>query len=193
MFASGLYAIMTGSTRLSCHRRVIEVYQPTASGMTHITCLCGSDMIRAFATRNHTIVTAFTGTNRLCMIRGTRRQGRPGLRWYTMTGLAAIGGVNMIQSFTAGGRTVVTTDTSSNHLCVIYVSGYYRYPGCRARRMTGIALIATVDVAGSHPACYHTIMTTDAGTIDLSMIYCCGIYWRPGGRCFFMAGVTYIR
>jgi len=117
---------------------------------------------RQFTRCDHTIVTVHTQSDDLRMVYRVRRYRFPRLRSWRMTGIAGVTAVNMSDSLAAGNNAIMTLRTYAEHLSVVNRSGRHRFPRCRARRVTGITLIAAANMSGKFSASDHAIMTLPA-------------------------------
>jgi hypothetical protein len=85
----------------------------------------------------------------------------------------------MCCALAAGDHTIVTTDTTTNHLRMIHGRYRNRLPGYRTHGMATITLVATVYVSSTPATGNHTIMATDTATQHLRMINRSDGNWRP--------------
>jgi hypothetical protein len=101
-----------------------------------------------------------------------------------VTSAAIIQGINMRWRFTRRGDVVMTIDTGTIDLGVVYIRGWYRTPRCGARLMAGITNIRGIDMVR------RLIMTAGAGANYFTVIHIDGGHRRPGYRTGLVASVT---
>ena len=89
-----------------------------------------------------------------------------------MTGFANITAINMTGGFTRRDSTIMATDATAHHFIMINVRIGNGRPRCRSGLMTGITGIGGIDMSGTFSASDNTIMTADAGSNHLCVIYC---------------------
>ena len=165
---------------------------PNTGGMAVITLLGRYNVRRWLTASSHIVVTTGTCANDLRVIYGTGCDGRPGCQTGIMTGIALVCRINMRSGLTGCGHAIVTTDAGTNQLGMIYCRRLHRVPGSRSGRMAGITLIGTLNMIGPFTGCHNTIMTTDACTNDLGMIYTSdrdGYPWCRSGLMARIAGI----
>ena len=99
-----------------------------------------------------------------------------------MAGITFFGGVEMVCVFAGGDGAIMATGANANDFIVIYIGRRDRLPGGWSDGMTGIAIIRRSDMRCPFTAGDGSIVTTDAGTDDLRVIYCNWLNGCPGGR-----------
>lgn len=138
--------------------------------MTLVAFQRGLNVGWSFTLRNHVIVATGTETQYFVVIHGAVSNRNPRRRTWLVTGITYIGGINMISALARRYRSVMTTDTSANHLRVINIGCSHRCPWRRSRLMTGIARIGGINMVRTLARRHNAIMTTDTGTDYLGMI-----------------------
>lgn len=98
-----------------------------------------------------------------------------------MTGLAFIGGIDVIDRF------AVTADTSTDHLIVIHTGTGHRRPECRTFLMTRLTLIGGINMIA------RFTVTTGTAAQYLGVIDTYGQHRRPTRRKFVMTKLALIR
>ena len=83
-------------------------------------------MIKRFTTGCSAIVTTYTGTNDITVVYCISSHWRPWRRARLMAGITGIGGVDMVHTLATGRRAIVTTETGTDNLGMVYRSTGYR-------------------------------------------------------------------
>lgn len=109
-----------------------------------------------------------------------------------MTGVTAIGGVDVRSALATGRDAVVTRGAAANNLAVVHQCVDQRRPRRGWRQMTAVAIIGTADMCATLAAGRSAIVTTDAGANDLGMVYRSRSQRKPGCRGWLMTGVASI-
>lgn len=160
--------------------------------MTLVAFQRGLNMRRSFTLRNHVIVATGTDTQHFVVVHRTVRNGSPRCRTWLVTGITRISGINMISALAGGYRSVMTTDTSADHLRVINIGSGHRRPWRRSRLMTGIARIGGINMVRALTRRHNAIMATDTGTDHLGMIDVGYRHRGPWGRTCSMTGIALV-
>jgi len=121
------------------------------------------------------------------MIYPTRGHWCPGGGQFIMAGIAQIRGAQMSQRLTAGGDTVVASNTVSGKRCVIHLTG--GNPG--SHRMAGITLGRSRYVIDGLTSGGNAIMATAAHPKHLLVIHGRRRYRLPGDK-ITVTGFAYI-
>ena len=100
-FTTGLNTIMAGNTAIGRQRCMVNRSgYPLLCTMTHIALFAGGDVSRTFTSSNQIIVTAGTNPDYLIVVYGTVGNRCPWCWVHCMAGVAVIGGINVIGTFT---------------------------------------------------------------------------------------------
>lgn len=161
--------------------------------MTGITRVSTVNVVRRFTRGRRPVMTAGAGTDDLRMIHIRRCHRRPGCGSRLVARITGIAGIYMIGGFTTGNDAVVATGTSPNNLRVIYIRHCHRRPGCRSWLVTGITGISGTNVGRRFATCDGAVMTTGAGTNDLTVIDRTGRHRCPGGRKLLVTKLASVR
>lgn len=106
-------------------------------------------MVGAFTAGYRAIVTTDTGADDFGVIHHGRRHRCPGRRPGGMTGIAGIGRVDVTGTLAGCNYPIVTADTGAIDLAVVNRGRRYGVPGIGAGQVTGIAVVAGIDVTGT--------------------------------------------
>jgi len=161
-FTAGRYAIVTGDTVIDERRMIYSGRYPLLCTVAITTFLRCWHMVGALASGNHIVMTAGTNTQHLIMVHGIVRHRYPGCRAGLVTRVAGIRGIDVISTFAGGNRSVVATRTRTDNLRMINGAWLNGRPGGREYRMTGVALIRTVNVVGTLAARNDAVMAIGA-------------------------------
>jgi len=191
-FTTGNHTIMTTYAgtidlgvvnRTGCNRRP-HSGEFFMTGITDVRCV---DMCRPFTTRSYTIVTGNTVVDETSVV---HRSWNPLLG--TVTDVTFIGGRNVGRSFTGGNYIIVTTGAHTQNFRMVHTTLRNRRPWRGCWRMAGFTYIGGINVIGTFSRSDHTIMTTETGTNNLSMIHRTIGYRRPWRGTRLMAGIAVI-
>ena len=172
-------------------RRVINGSRnPCAYGMTGIALRGSCNVCRAFARCYCIVMTTTAHTKNFIVINSIVGDRYPRCWCRLMTGFAHISSCNVGRTLAAGDRTVVTTETGANHLCMINCSRCNRRPEIRPRCMASITDITGVNVIDTLATGNGSVVTAGAGSQHLRMVYGCVGHWYPWRGTGLMAGIT---
>ena len=143
-----------------------------------------------FARGGNAIVTRRTDPYDLGMIHRIWRDRYPGHRAGLVTGIAKIGRLYVQGRLARGDNTVMTTDTGTVNLGMVYRGRCNGSPGRRSGLMTGIAAIGGCNMIGCFTRGRHSIMTGDACANNLCVIHCRGNQWHPGYGTGLVTAIT---
>ena len=160
--------------------------------MAGITFFGGVEMVCVFAGGDGAIMATGANANDFIVIYIGRRDRLPGCWSDGMTGIAIIRRSDMRCAFTGCDRSIMAANTTTRNFIVIYVGRRDRLPWCWPDGMTGIAIIRRSDMRCPFTAGDGSIVTTDAGTDDLRVIYCSWLNGCPGGREYGMTTVALV-
>ena len=133
-------------------------------------------------------VTARTGSQHLRMVhRNYRNPCSSGMACFTHSCAA-----DMPCVFTRRHSAVMTTETGTNHMCVVHRGNVWQPGVARRCSMTGFAHVSRTWVRCWLTCSSRTVVATGAGADDLRMIHGTCSYRCPVRREFLVAGITQI-
>jgi len=193
MFAAGGCAIVATDTVVENYRVVNHRQRnPGGNVMTTVAIQIGDNMRRQFSRRDHAVMTIQTQTYHLRMIHCRRRHRFPRRGSRRMTGVTRVAAIDMIDRFAAGNDAVVTLRTDAKDLAMVHRRRGDRLPWSGSRLMTGIALVAAVDVGRQFSASDHAIVALCTQSDNLAMIDRGRCHWLPWHWSGLMAPVAQI-
>lgn len=96
----------------------------------------------------------------------------------------------MACAFTLRYHVIMAATAYSNNFVVIHCTVCDRCPGCWTGLMAGIAYICTVNVTSRFTGCSRSIVATNTGANDITVVYCTIGHWSPRSRSRLMTGIA---
>ena len=143
---AGTDAVVTAYAAINDRCMVHRRRHPRGDTVAIVTRLRGGNMLRMLAARNNTVMTRSANAQHLRVINAIGDDRYPRRGTGIMTGVALIGGINMLSALTRRNNAVVTTRTNANDLRMIDRGRTHRKPRRRTNRVTRITLIASGNV-----------------------------------------------